>query len=408
MPDKSTSDTGAPRRVLIYAMNYAPELTGCGRYTGEVGAYLRAQGYEIEIVTTPPHYPGWQVTGGYGNRYTTERSDGVSIYRCPLGLSRNMKGFGRIWAPLSFALSSAPVVFARILSFRPDDVLCIEPTLMAAPVALIASKLTGAHTTLHVQDLEIDAAFSVNHLKGGLLKSLAQAFERVTMSGFDRVVTISNKMMEKLVEKGVKPEKLRLVRNWVDTSRIYPLQGENPYRAELGLKPDQFVALYAGNIGVKQALHHVMDAAAQLVDQDKIVFVIAGQGPEKASLEARNLPNVKFLPLQPEARLNTLLNLADVHLLPQDKGAADLVLPSKIGGMIASKKLIVAMAEPGTELYEFLQGVARFVPCSDASGLADLIGSLQASQTIAPDFGKADVLLSQLSVQNITNIIADA
>src|SRR6185312_11872902 len=110
-----------------------------------------------------------------------------------------------------------------------------------------------------------------------------------------------------------------------------------------------------------------MDAAARLTDTP-IRFVIAGDGPEKASLVARGAPNVTFLPLQPENRLNDLLNLADAHVLPQLESAADLVLPSKLGGILASGKTLVAMADPDTELAVFLGNDAILVPAGDVAG----------------------------------------
>lgn len=367
-----------PSRVLLYAMNYKPELIGCGRYTGEIGDFIVSQGTPLTVVTTPPHYPGWATRDGYANRYVTENDNGATVIRCPLGLSKNMKGFGRIWAPLSFALSSMPVVMWRILKDRPTHILCIEPTLLGAPAAILAAKCVGAKTFLHVQDLEMDAAFAVGHVKGGFVKTAAFAFEKIVLKMFDGVITISHKMAEKLREKGVREDKLHLVRNWVDSSKIFPQKGPNSFRQELGLTAEDFVVLYAGNIGVKQALNLVMDSAARLTDTP-IRFVIAGDGPEKAALVARNAPNVTFLPLQPEERLNDLLNLADVHVLPQMQSAADLVLPSKLGGILASGKALVAMADLNTELAIFLGDDAVLVPPGDTARMADALRALAAA-----------------------------
>ena len=68
------------------------------------------------------------------------------------------------------------------------------------------------------------------------------------------------------------------------------------------------------------------------------------------------LPNVRFLDLQPNDRLNDLLGLADIHLLPQRSGAADLVMPSKLTGMLASGRAILATASPETQLSYALEG----------------------------------------------------
>jgi len=108
-------------------------------------------------------------------------------------------------------------------------------------------------------------------------------------------------------------------------------KANNSFRAELKLGDDAFVVLYAGSIGVKQALDVVINAARQLKQRREIYFVIAGAGPMKRPLQeaSQDLPNVLYLPLQPAARLNDLLALADLHVLPQHQGAADLVLPVK-------------------------------------------------------------------------------
>jgi len=359
-------------------MNYTPEPIGVGRYSGELGAYLAKAGFLVDVVTASPHYPGWAVRGGYGNRYMTEYIDGARVTHCPLFLTRKMRGIRRAVAPFSFALSSAPVVIWRALTLRPDTVLCVEPTLFAAPAGLLAARLAGARTVLHVQDLEIDAAFGVHHLNGRLLKWLSNAVENRLLRSFDAVVTISGRMGDKLKKKGVRPDRLSLVRNWVDLDRIKPLDRPSTYRAELGLSDRRFVALYAGNVGAKQALNILLDAAEKLVGEIGIVFVIAGDGPAKAGLVARygHLPNVRFLPVQPEERLCDLLNLADVHVLPQDRGAADLVLPSKLGGMLASGKPCIVMADPGTELYDFLGNDAILLPPGNADALAKTVSAL--------------------------------
>ena len=322
------------QRILIYGINYAPEPIGVGKYSGELGSYLSKEGFDVDVVTAPPHYPGWAVRGDHCNCYKVDHIDDVRVTRCPLLLTKNMRGIWRAIAPLSFAVTSGPVVFWRILTGRPDTVLCVEPTLFAAPTALLAAKLIGARTVLHVQDLEVDAAFGVRHLKGGLLKWIAHAIEGCILKSFDAVVTISNRMQDKLKEKGVRPERLSVIRNWVDLDRIKPLNGQSSYRKELGLSDEHFVALYAGNIGVKQALHIIFEAANHLIAEQNIVFVIAGEGPEKENLATAHghLLNVRFLPIQPEERFCDFLNLADVHLLPQDRDAADWCFRQNLEG----------------------------------------------------------------------------
>jgi colanic acid biosynthesis glycosyl transferase WcaI len=250
----------------------------------------------------------------------------------------------------------------------------------------VAAKIVGARRILHVQDLEIDAAFSVGHLKGFWLQKLAIAFERFILRRFKLVVTISARMKQKLVAKGVSPSSITVLRNWVDTSKIKRIDGPNCFREQLGIAPNAFVVLYSGQIGPKQALHLLLEAALKCGHETDIHFVVAGDGPTKKSLIATfdRAPNIHFLPVQPEEKLCELLNLADLHVLTQDRNAADLVLPSKLGGMLASGRSILVTANPGTELYDLLYGVAIIVPTGDAQALADAIKSVSTQRLNPP------------------------
>lgn len=370
-------------RVLIHGMNHAPEFTGVGRYTGEIAADLVARGHEVCVITAPPHYPGWRIGGGYSAwRWSRETLDGATVYRCPLYLAREMRGVKRAFAALSFALTSAPVVVWQALRRRPHVVLALEPTLLGAPFAILAGKLVGARLVLQVQDLETDAAFAMGHLKGRVLAELAAGFERVVRRGFDRVITISNRMAEKIAEKGVTADQITVIRNWVDVEKIRPLGRPSKYRAELGLGEGVFVALYAGALGAKQGVNLLIEAARALRDRTDIIFVIAGDGPMRGALEAvaSDLPNLLMLPFQPEERFSEFLGLADVHLMPQEKGAADLMLPSKLGGMLASGRPILVTADPGTELSDFLDGAGVCTPPGEVEALVEaLLGLAGAS-----------------------------
>ncbi|MBP1851358.1 WcaI family glycosyltransferase [Rhizobium halophytocola] len=406
---KTAEAVGRLKCVVVYGMNFAPEMAGVGRYTGEIAEYMAEGGARVVAVTTPPHYPGWRVRNDFANRYSAGEEGGVRVIRVPLMLREKMGGIWRLLAPLSFAVASAPVVIWQILRWRPQVVFCVEPTLFAAPAAQFAAWLSGSRTVLHVQDLEVDAAFAVGHLKGGAwLRKLGFVFERFALGRFGRIVTISSRMAEKIASKGVRPERISIVRNWVDLSYIFPLKGESPYRAELGYQPDHFVVLYSGNIGAKQGLNILLDAADRLQHEPRLKFVVAGEGPAKSELMQRyaHLANVRFLPFQPYERLNEFLSMADLHALPQEKGAADLVLPSKLGGMLASGKQIVVTADPGTELADFLGDLAYMTPPGDGTALAEAIvrasiepkGTTEERLDLARKLSRTDGLVSLVNL----------
>lgn len=369
-------------KILIIGLNFAPELTGIGKYTGEMARWLSEHGHEVRVVTAPPYYPEWAVHAGYrAGAYRSESWHGVHVIRCPLWVPRRVSGLKRLVHLASFALSSLPVALAQA-RWRPHVVWTVEPALFSAPGALLAARLAGAYSWLHVQDYEVDAAFAMGLLKGRWLRSAVLAMERWLIRRFDRTSTISSRMLELALGKGAAPGQTVHFPNWVDVSGIRPLEGPGTYREELGIAPDAVVVLYSGNMGAKQGLEVLAEAARELSGDPRIAFIFCGQGVGKEGLVRRceGLPSVQFLPLQPMERFSELLGTADIHVLPQRADAADLVLPSKLTGMMASARPIIATALPGTELGEVLlrSGAGDLVAPEDGPALGHAIRALAA------------------------------
>ena len=340
-------------KILFYGINFAPELTGIGKYTGEMAQWFAEQGHEVHVITAPPYYPAWKVSQGYQNSYSTAQWQGVTVYRAPLWVPAQPSGLKRLIHLASFALTSL-VPLLQQWRWKPDVIWVVEPALMCAPAAVAFAKLRGAKAWLHVQDYEVNAAFDMGLIKAKWLRGIVEACEGWLMRCFDRVSSISGQMLKLAHAKGVDPQKIVAFPNWVDISAIYPLKTASPYRQELNISADKIVALYSGNMGGKQGLEILAQAAQIIAAQPnlQIQFVFCGHGAGRAELEhaCATLNNVMFLDLQPLERLSELLGLADIHLLPQRADAADLVMPSKLTGMLASGKAVIATAQPETEL----------------------------------------------------------
>lgn len=378
-------------KFLLYSINFAPELTGIGKYTGEMAAWLAQHGHEVRVITAPPYYPAWQVGDGFSAwRYSQQLWQGVRVFRAPLWVPTQPGGLKRLVHLASFALSSLPLLLAQ-WRWRPDVVFVVEPPLMCAPAAVLMARLRGARAWLHVQDYEVDAAFALGIVKGRWLRSMVLAAERWLLRRFDRVSTISGRMMERALAKGVAPQRLVSFPNWVDISSIHPRMAGGSYRADLGIAPEQVVALYSGNMGTKQGLEVLADAARACALDAGLLFVFCGSGSGRADLQARcaGLPNVRFLDLQPLERLGDLLTMADIHLLPQRADAADLVMPSKLTGMLASGRPTVATAHAGTEVAQVVQGRGLLVPPEDGAALAQAVLTLAADAPLRVRLGAA-------------------
>lgn len=426
-------------RILVTGINFAPENIGTGKYTGELCEWLAARGHRVRVVTAPPYYPAWKVWKGHRARwFRHDRWHHLSVIRCPIWVPRHPRGLTRLLHLGSFALSS----FAALLwciPFRPNVVINIAPTLASAPGAWMLARLTGARCWLHIQDFEVDAAMDMGIVDAGPLRRVALAVERWLLRRFDRVSTISWRMCDRLSDKGVPEDQQVLFPNWVDTNAIRPLTTPSPYRAELGIPEGAVVALYSGNMGLKQGLEILAEAAnalfaslpplageepapeallvggarradegahaptceehpipamasnPQAAEGVPIHFIFAGQGPARATLEAAcaHLPNVRFLDLQPTERLNDWLGLADIHLLPQRADVADLVMPSKLTGMLASGRPVLATALPGTGVAHALIECGVITPPGDTARFVSALRALAADNARRAALGAA-------------------
>ena len=202
-------------------------------------------------------------------------------------------------------------------------------------------------------------------------------------------------MRRHAVQKGVAEEQAVLLPNWVNLNVIQPQMEEaranNPYRQELGIGPEQRVLLYSGSMNKKQGLELLVEAMQRLADVPDLVWLLAGEGPSKAQLEAATatMDQVRILPLQPAERLNDWLNLADVHLLPQKAGAADLVLPSKLLGILASGRPLVASSPAGSELGQLAELAGIRVEPEDGAGFAAALRQLLADGDLRQRLGQS-------------------
>ena len=393
-------------RILIYSANFAPEPTGVGKYSGEMAAWLAGEGHEVRVIAAPPYYPAWRIARGYRwPPFRRESYAGADVWRAPIWVPKSPGGIKRTLHLLSFALTSFPLILMQ-LPWRPDVVLTVAPAFMCAPAGLLAASLTGAKSWLHLQDFEIDVAFRMGLLKGKLLQRLALRMESWILRRFDTVSTISSRMMERLLSKGVAAERICYFPNWVDISRPGTARSRERYRAELGIPHGAIVALFSGTLGGKQGLMVIPSAASLLRSRPDIVFVVCGDGVMKARIEAAGagLPNFHLIPLQPQERLQELLGMADLHLMPQSPDAADLVLPSKLSGMLASGRPVVAACRGGTEVADIVGHCGIVVAPDDAPGVANAIAALADDPARRRDLGFRARAIAELRFERDTTL----
>ncbi len=341
-------------KILLYSINYAPELTGIGKYNGELASEFECRGIQTHVVTAQPYYPEWRRHKGFANWWTKElEEDGAIVYRCPLYVPKRATTLKRLFHLFSFAFSSL-LRLATLLRLKPDVLFLVQPTLFCAPAALLYCKLTGAKSVMHIQDFEVDVMFGLGLMINGKAARIAKFIERWLMSHFDAVSTISYSMMENVISKGVGEDQVICFPNWSDTEFVTPTTDGSRLKAEWGFRPNDKVVLYAGNIGSKQGLEMLLYAAKKLTFLPELKFVLVGAGVYADTLKSmakeQQLDNVFFMPLQPWERVPEMLALADIHLVVQKKGVADAMMPSKLTNILSVGGYALVTAEANTEL----------------------------------------------------------
>lgn len=380
-------------KFLFVTINYTPDFIGIPKYNAELAEWLVERGHAVTVITTVPYYPEWEVKHGYKSwRWTMENLNGVKIIRVPTWIPKVPSGLSRLFHLASFGAASFLPAIWHSLRLRPDVVVGIEPTLSAAPSVLVSAAVGCSKSWLHVQDFEVAAALALGMVKQGRMSRLATRADVWLKRRFDLLSSISSNMVPRLIATTGDSRNVRLFQNWVECKKIYPMATVPEFRTRLGFTDDHVVALYSGNMGNKQGLSIIAEAAhAAARSYPALRFVVCGEGPAKRRMQEATvgLGNITFLPLQPFDQFNDLLNSADIHLLPQRLGAADLVLPSKLTGMLASGRPTLACAEAGTALYEEVTDRGVCVEPENPAKFTNALISLAQSRELRVQLGKA-------------------
>ena len=366
-------------KLLLLSLNFAPEVTGIGRYSGELAAWLAGRGHEVTVIAGLPHYPGWRVDPAYRRAgWSREECRNMEVLRTPHTVPppRRVTALRRILMESTFTLNSLrwwlPLLVRRA---RFDAVIAVCPPLQNAVLPGLYRLLRRAPWMLHIQDFQVDAAVRLGMLRIGMLGRLLYRLENLCLRRASWVSTITPAMCRRAIAKGADPDRVLYLPNWADIGHIVPMPPDPEFRRQLGARPGQLLVMYAGAMATKQGLEVVLEAAARLQGDHRFRFALVGDGSDAPRLRERavalGLDNLAWLPPQPLERLPALLSAADVHLVVQKRDAADLVMPSKLANILAAGRPAIATAEAGTALWDVLEegGSGRCVSPESAGAL---------------------------------------
>ena len=379
-------------RAIVWGINYAPEFTGIAPHSVALCEVLRGRGDDVSMVTGFPYYPSWQKRPeDRGRIYRTDQINGVPVHRCWQFVPGRVSALKRIFHEASFVFTST----LRALSLpRANVYVLVSPPLLLGVAGWLVGKIKGAPFVFHVQDMQPDAAVGLGMLKASWFTRALYALEAFAYRHAARVSGITQGMLRSFRGKGMPESKLLYFPNAISLSDAAPPPARGEFRARHGFGREEFLAIYAGNLGMKQGLDVLLETAPLLRDS-RIRILICGDGAQREVLVQRvrelKLPNVSMLPLQEGRDYRALLVDADICFITQQIGAGNSFFPSKLLGLLAESKPVVTVAAPECELaLSLVEGQFGVnVPPGHARELADLLEALAHDPRRLADYGAA-------------------
>jgi colanic acid biosynthesis glycosyl transferase WcaI len=239
-----------------------------------------------------------------------------------------------------------------LLAERPDVVLCMTDPPLIGDAAYLVARRFRRPLVIVSQDVFPEVAVSLGRLRNPLLVAVLRRLIGFYLRHADQVVAIGPVMRERLVAKGARQARVAVIPNWVDTAAVVPMPRANSWAREHDLV-DRFVVMHSGNVGHAQNLDTLLAAAAELDDLEQLRVLVIGTGARVSHVTelARRFGDdrVQFLPYQPRASLSESLSSADVHFLGLSPGLSGYIVPSRLYGILAAGRPVLAAVEADSE-----------------------------------------------------------
>ena len=332
-------------KIVIVGLNYWPDATGIAPYTTGLAEGLAARGHSVKVVTGLPHYPEWKVAEGYrGSHGEISVIRDVTVQRVPHFVPSQLTAGSRVHMELSFSR----MVMTKDWG-RPDVVLAVSPALMSAAAVVAKARAMRIPVGVIVQDIYSHAVVETAAM-GGRGAKLTTDLETAVLRNATGVSVIHERFARSIEKLGISADKISIIRNWSHVDTGGPGDRSAEVRREFGWGGDKVVVLHAGNMGVKQGLETVISAgrlAHRQSAEKSPQFVLVGDGNRRAALQemARDVSTVQFIPPVPEEKFGAVLNAADILLVNELPGIAEMALPSKLTSYFAVGKPVLAATE---------------------------------------------------------------
>jgi len=331
-------------RILLLNLYYPPDTSATAKMAQTVAQAL-ARESQVTILCGRPSYDPierrpWRL-------YQTEEKADVRIVRVGSTAFPRFNMKKRVLNYLSYAMLAIPCAL-----FTPcDAVLAMTDPPFEGIIGALVAMLKGKPYFYNIRDMYPDMAVGGAIVRAGLLARVWERWHCWALRRASKVIVLGEDMRNRILAKGVRAERIEIVRDGTEilAAQARPPQLDSEVMREIR-NGFRFVLLHAGNIGFYGAWETLIAAAKQLAG-DGVGLVFVGEGAQRAQLEtaAKGLANVRILPFYPGSKVASVLAAADAHLITVKRGLEGVVVPSKMYGILAAGKPIVAAAPRETD-----------------------------------------------------------
>lgn len=380
----------SPKRfkILILGLHYSPEPSGNAPYTTSLASGLRELGHDVKVITGFPHYPEWKILDGYSGWVRREQVNGVPVTRLRHHVPRKPSALHRLHMELSFGIRLVVTRWGN-----PDVILLVSPALFSTALAVVKARLSLKRPAIAiwVQDIYSRGLVETGGANG-VSAQLAARVEGLILGAAHGVVVIHERFRQYLVDSlGLDASGVSVIRNWTHLPEAPPT-GQDSFRSRMGWTDDDFVVLHAGNMGKKQGLENVLEAAREAESRgSKVKFVLMGDGNQREQLQvaAEGLAGLTFVDSLPDTDFQMALTSANALLVNELPGVKDMSVPSKLTSYFNAGKPVIAATdcESVTSIEIAASKGGLRVDAADPAGLVDAAETLRQNPALAIELG---------------------
>ena len=386
-------------QVLLVTTNYWPEPTGIAVYTTDLAENLKANGHQVSVLTSLPHYPWWKVPKEFAHLGEgIAPHDGVEVIRAKHLVPPKMNALLRMRFEISLWWNLKRVS-KRFKDNEFDVVIGCVPTVAAGVIGNKVAKRLGVPFGLIVQDLS-GAGAKQSGLRGGaLISRIAHLVEGSALHGADSLVVVSPAMRDVVIGLGVESKKVNLILNY--SARSIDSVDKATAQKKFGWAEGEFVVIHTGNMGSKQDLENVVKAADALGQNSVVKIYLIGHGNQENTLKqmCSSKENISVMAAISDEDYSALLSAADLLLVNERSTQMEMSLPSKLTSYLYSERPVIAAVPRGGATWKFLDGIAELVEAGNPKALADSIIKLQNDSAKMEKLAKDGLAFAKVNLE---------